>query len=85
SLAKRRVVPLPRWRAHPTLSPDALFPLNALVWALYPQTTCFYKGVVNRTPRDPRDPYLVAFEGATFFVGFSPPIAVPQRYVFVLN
>lgn len=80
-LSKKKVIPLPHMRAHPQLNPEAIFDLNAVVWALYPQTTCFYKGVVERRPQGPNDDYLVAFEDSSFPTGFSPPLSVPQRYV----
>lgn len=40
---RSRMIPLPRWRADPSRDSHALFPVNAIVLALYPQTTCFYK------------------------------------------
>lgn len=40
---RSRMIPLPRWRADPMRDSHALFPVNAIVLALYPQTTCFYK------------------------------------------
>lgn len=49
--------------------------------ALYPQTTCFYKGVVEQTPARASDDYLVAFEDPSYPTGASPPLPVPQRYV----
>lgn len=46
-IARRsRMIPLPRWRADPMRDSHALFPVGAIVLALYPQTTCFYK-VIN--------------------------------------
>ncbi|KIH60118.1 hypothetical protein ANCDUO_09637 [Ancylostoma duodenale] len=44
TMARRRLIPLPKWRADPERDAHALFPLEAIVLALYPQTTCFYKG-----------------------------------------
>ena len=61
--------------------PDALFPEEAVVLALYPQTTCFYKGVVEQVPVIPTDDYLIAFEDSSYPSGYSPPLPVPQRYV----
>ena len=43
-LSKRRVIPLPLYRANPETDIHALFPKGTIVMALYPQTTCFYKG-----------------------------------------
>ena len=61
--------------------PHAIFPCNSLVLALYPQTTCFYKGVIEQQPAQPTDDYLIIFEDATCPSGYSPPLPVPQRYV----
>lgn len=61
-LSKRRVVPLPLMRADPRVDEHALFPKGAVVMALYPQTTCFYRAVVNRLPANAADPYEVLFE-----------------------
>ena len=53
--------------------------------ALYPQTTCFYKAVVNHIPTSAHEEYEVLFEDATYKTGYSPPLNVPQRYVFSLK
>ncbi len=47
-LPKRKVIALPQYRANPITDIDSLFPQDAVVLALYPQTTCFYKGVVEQ-------------------------------------
>ncbi|VDN02917.1 unnamed protein product [Thelazia callipaeda] len=78
---RSRLIPLPRWRADPLRDSHAFFPVGAIVLALYPQTTCFYKGVIDRTPDTSLDDYLVAFEDSSFPQGYSPPLPVPQRYV----
>ncbi|VDK17556.1 unnamed protein product [Anisakis simplex] len=81
-LVKRnRLIPLPNWRADPQRDAHALFPTNSVVLALYPQTTCFYKGVVEWIPEKAADDYLVAFEDSSFSQGFSPPLPVPQRFI----
>ncbi len=80
-LPTRKVIPLPLWRANPQSDGDALFPQDALVLALYPQTTCFYKGVVEQLPVSPTDDYLIAFEDTSYPTNYSPPLPVPQRYV----
>lgn len=56
------MVPLPLMRADPRVDEHALFPKGAVVMALYPQTTCFYRAVVNRLPASAADPYEVLFE-----------------------
>ncbi|KJH50037.1 hypothetical protein DICVIV_03838 [Dictyocaulus viviparus] len=81
TIARRRLIPLPKWRADPERDAHALFPLEALVLALYPQTTCFYKGVVQRVPQLATDDYLVAFEDPSYSTGYSPSLPIPQRYV----
>ncbi|VIO89753.1 CG30390-PA, putative [Brugia malayi] len=78
---RSRMIPLPRWRADPLRDSHALFPVGAIVLALYPQTTCFYKGVIDQVPVTAADDYLVAFEDSAFPQGYSPPLPVPQRYV----
>lgn len=81
SIGRRRVIPLPTMRANPQTNPEALFPKETLVLALYPQTTCFYRAIIDRPPEDPSQDYMVSFEDATYTEGYSPPLAVPQRYV----
>lgn len=81
SIGKRRVIPLPIMRANPLTNPEALFPQNSLVLALYPQTTCFYRAIIDKSPQDPSQDYMVSFEDLTYTEGYSPPLAVPQRYV----
>ncbi|XP_040062287.1 SAGA-associated factor 29 [Ixodes scapularis] len=81
TLSRRRVVPLPLLRANPTTDPGALFPKGALVMALYPQTTCFYCAQVHEPPGGPQEDYLVLFEDSSYPEGYSPPLAVAQRYI----
>lgn len=80
-LSKRRVVPLPLMRANPETDSHALFSKGSIVMALYPQTTCFYKAVVNQLPTTSTEEYEVLFEDATYADGYSPPLNVAQRYV----
>ena len=55
------------------------------VMALYPQTTCFYKAVINQLPQTAQDEYQVLFEDSSYSEGFSPPLMVAQRYVIALK
>lgn len=55
------------------------------VMALYPQTTCFYKAVVNVPPLFHNDEYEVLFEDSSYSEGFSPPLKVAQRYVIAIR
>ncbi|XP_012258780.1 SAGA-associated factor 29 isoform X1 [Athalia rosae] len=84
-LSKRRVVPLPLMRANPETDAHALFPKGSIVMALYPQTTCFYKAVVNQLPTTATEEYEVLFEDATYADGYSPPLNVAQRYVISIK
>jgi SAGA-associated factor 29 len=82
-LSRRRVVPLPLMRANPETNPEAIFEKGALVLALYPQTTCFYRGVIGKRPETGHEDYLVLFEDSSYPEGYSPALPVPQRYVIV--
>ncbi|XP_049859847.1 SAGA-associated factor 29 isoform X2 [Schistocerca gregaria] len=84
-LSRRRVVPLPLMRANPETDPHALFPKGATVMALYPQTTCFYKAVVNQLPTTSTEEYEVLFEDSSYAEGYSPPLTVAQRYVISIK
>lgn len=81
TLSRKRVVPLPLWRANPVTDPEAIFPKDSFVLALYPQTTCFYRGIVSEAPQTPLEDYLILFEDNTYPEGYSPPLNVPQLYV----
>ncbi|KAF4526134.1 hypothetical protein B566_EDAN012445 [Ephemera danica] len=81
-LSKRRVTPLPLMRANPDTDPHCLHPKGTIVMALYPQTTCFYKAVINQLPTSSTDEYEVLFEDPSYADGYSPPLTVAQRYVF---
>lgn len=80
-LPSSKLIVLPHFRADPRRDAHALFPPQAIVLALYPQTTCFYKGVVQSRPQLPTDDYQIAFEDSTYPTGLSPSLPVPQRYV----
>ncbi|XP_074640989.1 SAGA-associated factor 29-like [Tubulanus polymorphus] len=82
-LSRRRIVPLPLWKANPETDPEALFNKSTLVLALYPQTTCFYRALIHETPKKPHDDYLVLFEDTSYTDGYSPPLKVAQRYVIM--
>ncbi|KAJ8928859.1 hypothetical protein NQ314_018516 [Rhamnusium bicolor] len=85
TLSKRRVIPLPLMRANPETDPQALFPQGTLVMALFPQTTCFYKALVNKPPPTHMDEYELLFEDPTYSEGYSPPHYVAQRYVIAFK
>nr|CAG4635605.1 EOG090X0A1W [Artemia franciscana] len=84
-LSKRRIVVLPLMRASPEINPEAIFSKGTSVMALYPQTTCFYKAIISELPSSSQDDYHVSFEDPNYAGGFSPPLMVPQRYVFALK
>lgn len=81
TVSRRKVIPLPQMRANPVTNPEALFEKGSLVLALYPQTTCFYQGIVGKVPESSAEDYLVLFEDSSYPEGYSPPLSVPQRYV----
>ena len=81
TLGKKKIVPLPLWRANPLTDLDAIFPKDSVVLALYPQTTCFYRGIIAESPQTPLEDYLILFEDNTYPEGYSPPLNVPQLYV----
>ncbi|XP_022921056.1 SAGA-associated factor 29 [Onthophagus taurus] len=85
TLSKRRVIPLPLMRANPETDSSALFPLGTVVMALYPQTTCFYKAIVNKQPATHMDEYVLLFEDPSYAEGYSDPLCVAQRYVIALK
>jgi len=53
--------------------------------ALYPQTTCFYKAVINELPQKAQEEYQVLFEDSSYAEGFSPPLHSAQRYVIAIK
>lgn len=81
TLSKRKVVPLPTMRANPETDPEALYEKGTTVMAIYPQTTCFYKGIINHPPTSGADDYEVLFEDPSYADGYSPPLTVAQRYI----
>nr|CAB3228129.1 SAGA-associated factor 29 homolog [Phallusia mammillata] len=80
TLSKRKVVPLPQWKANPETDPNALFEKGTLVMALYPQTTCFYRAVISERPTSSFDDYLVLFEDNSYADGYSPALRVAQKH-----
>ncbi|XP_063244555.1 SAGA-associated factor 29 isoform X2 [Bacillus rossius redtenbacheri] len=84
-LSRRRVVPLPLMKVNPETDSNALFDKGSVVMALYPQTTCFYKAIVNQLPASATDEYEVLFEDASYAAGYSPPLPVAQRYVISIK
>ncbi|XP_065651858.1 SAGA-associated factor 29 [Hydra vulgaris] len=80
-LSRRRIIPLPLYKADPQLNIEALFQFKQPVLALYPQTTCFYKAIVHSVPKTKDMDYTVLFEDTSYADGYSPPLSVPQRYI----
>ncbi|CAA9998092.1 unnamed protein product [Nesidiocoris tenuis] len=84
-LDRSRIVPLPLMRANPETDPEALFAPGTMVMAIYPQTTCFYKAIVNAPPVNCLDEYEIVFEDCSFANGYSLPYKVAQRYVLEIR
>ncbi|KAG5668186.1 hypothetical protein PVAND_016136 [Polypedilum vanderplanki] len=76
---------LPLYRANPETDPIALFPKGSVVMALYPQTTCFYKAIINDLPANASKDYEVLFEDSTYANGYSDPMFVAQRFVISIK
>lgn len=73
-------------QSHHHFSPKQLFICQYsvvlhIVMALYPQTTCFYKAIINNLPQTATADYELLFEDASYPEGYSPPLMVAQRYV----
>jgi len=81
TLSKRKIIPLPTYRASVETCSSALFDKGVTVMAIYPQTTCFYKGIIKEQPNTTTDEYEVLFEDPSYADGYSPPLRVAQRYV----
>ena len=81
TLSKRKVIPLPTMRACPETNPEALYEPGTTVMAIYPQTTCFYKGVIKEQPSSGAEDYQILFEDPSYADGYSPPLNVAQRYI----
>lgn len=79
TLEKIYVKPLPLMRADPAICPDAFFPCNQFVLAMYPQTTCFFKALVKAVPKTNHDGYEVLFEDD--FNQYTIMMYVAQRFV----
>lgn len=84
TLSRRKVIPLPTMRACPETNPEALYPAGTTVMAIYPQTTCFYKGVIKAQPAAAADDYQVLFEDESYADGYSPPLQLAQRYIITV-
>lgn len=74
SVRRSRMIPLPHWRADPQRDSHALFPVNAIVLALYPQTTCFYK-VCYRV-------FVVGFEPVTYLLFTIPSLCSSLFHIY---
>lgn len=61
TLSRRRIIPLPQWKANPETDPEALFSKDQLVLALYPQTTCFYRALIHTPPHRVRPSAITKF------------------------
>ncbi|KAL5103541.1 SAGA-associated factor 29 [Taenia crassiceps] len=83
TLDRSKVILLPKWKANPVLNPDAIYHKGTLVLALYPQTTCFYRAVVDTYPVHAHDEYSLYFEDPSYPDGYAPSIRIPQRYVIL--
>ncbi|GMS91650.1 hypothetical protein PENTCL1PPCAC_13825, partial [Pristionchus entomophagus] len=81
TLPRNCIIPLPKYRANPKFDQHAIFPRDAIVLALYPQTTCFYRGIIHNAPETATDMYSIMFEDPSYTTGYSPALPIHQRYV----
>ena len=51
-----------RYKGSQETCAEALYQKGTVVMAIYPQTTCFYKGVIKESPNATSDEYEVLFE-----------------------
>ncbi|KAI1695608.1 c2H2-type zinc-finger domain-containing protein [Ditylenchus destructor] len=82
-ISRSKLIPLPRYRAHPKYHRDAFFPKDAIVLAKWPTSTVFYKAFVVSTPSDQEETYRVNFDfelEEEFVDEFTSP-EVPQMFV----
>ncbi|XP_062512593.1 SAGA-associated factor 29-like [Corticium candelabrum] len=84
-LTKRKVLALPSMKADPAVTPSAIHSKGQSVMAVYPQTTCFYKGFIASVPSNVDDDYSVLFEDVSYPEGYSPALKVPQRYILPIK
>eukprot|EP00126_Sphaerothecum_destruens_P015172 Sdes_comp9096_c0_seq1m556 len=77
-LTFKQIIPLPKWNA---ASPNLFHKKGSSVYALYPQTTCFYSAVVTRTPTETNCNYLIEFSDDEDVDGCTPDREIPQRFV----
>lgn len=80
-LPRNCIIPLPKYRADPQRDGHAIFPRDAIVLALYPQTTCFYRGIIHKAPETATEMYSIMFEDSSYTTGYSPSLPIHQRYV----
>ena len=85
TLSKRKVIPLPTMRACPETNHEALYDPGTTVMAIYPQTTCFYKGIIKEPPTSGAGDYQILFEDPSYADGYSPPLNVAQRYIIQVS
>lgn len=80
-LPRKKVIPLPKWKANAATNLNCLFESGSGILALYPQTTCFYRGIVENPPSNPSENYSIKFEDASYPGGYSPALLVPQKFL----
>ena len=66
TIPRGEILPLPQWRANPQCDGGALYEVGSAVMALYPQTTCFYKGIIASVPEQSTEDYIVLFEDPAY-------------------
>lgn len=83
--ARKQLIPMPQFTAHYCKYPNLTLPKNAIVLALYPNTTCFYEGIVFEPPKRASEKYLIRFIDNAKPDNYSDPMPVSDRYVVVFK
>ncbi|CAI2357134.1 unnamed protein product [Caenorhabditis sp. 36 PRJEB53466] len=81
TVARKQVIPLPKFTVNYRKYPHVALPRNARVLALFPGTTCFYEGKVFAPPETASGHYQIRFYDSSRTTKYSEPQAVSDRYV----
>ncbi|EFO82592.1 hypothetical protein CRE_00228 [Caenorhabditis remanei] len=79
--ARKQLIPMPQYTVHYCQYPNLALPKNAIVLALFPNTTCFYEGIVHEPPKRASEHYQIRFVDNDKPSKYSDPVPVSDRYV----
>uniref|UniRef100_A0A8R1DMJ9 SGF29 C-terminal domain-containing protein n=1 Tax=Caenorhabditis japonica TaxID=281687 RepID=A0A8R1DMJ9_CAEJA len=81
TFARKQLIPLPQFTCDYQKFNFMAFKPNAHVLALYPGTTCFYPGRVDKSPDTSSGKYIISFVDTDDAKKFSKPSEVSEGYV----